>query len=287
MGDYYRIKSMQMGKMLIFIVSILLIITCLFPLFFVTINSSKTVSEYLDSKFALPGNFMLFFEKVKTMWMLGFGNYFVNTVVMVTIAISTCLVFSSLAGYAFSKLLFPKRNLIYFGIISMLAIPSQAFVIPLFVRWSRWGLTDNLISAGILLATLEFPFGIFLMRSFYHKIPGELIDSAKVDGANSFQIYYKIMLPLGMPALVSLGVIEFFYFWNELFISMIFLRRNIVRVITPAIAMLQVSSRIGGPLTDWPLLFSGILISIIIPLLVYFVFQRKLVEGLMTGALKG
>jgi len=228
----------------------------------------------------------MLFEKVKKIWRLGFGNYVVNTVVMVTIAVSTCLIFSSLAGYAFDKLVFPKKNLIYFGVISMLAIPFQAFVIPLFVLWSRWGLTDNLISVGILHATLEFPFGIFLMRSFYHNIPGELIDSAKMDGANSFQIYYKIMLPLGKPALVTLGVIDFFYFWNELFISMIFLRSDNVRVITPAIARLQVSTRMGMA-TNWPLLFSGILVSISIPLLVYFVFQNKLTKGLTMGALKG
>lgn len=278
-------KSPWIGKTLVSLISILLIMVCLFPLFFAVINSSKTEGEYATSKFSLPKNFILF-EKVKKIFRLGFGNYTLNSIVMVATSVFICLIFSSMAGYAFDKLEFPKKNLIYFGVISMLAIPFQAFVIPLFVMWSRWGLVDNLVAVGLLHATLEFPFGIFLMKSFYHNIPNELIDSARIDGANSFQIYSKIMLPLGKPALITLGVIDFFYFWNELFISMIFLRSNKVRVITPAIARLQVASR-SGRITDWPLLFCGILVSIIIPLLVYFIFQKKLAKGITMGALKG
>jgi len=285
MNSHYKTKSPWMGRTFIFLISILLIIICLFPLYFVVINSSKTRGEYATSKFSLPKNFTLF-EKAKKLFELGFGNYTLNTIAVVTIGVFISLVFCSMAGYAFDKLELPGKNLIYLGVISLLAIPFQAFIIPLYVMWSRWGLVDNLVMMGILHATLAFPFGTFLMRSFYHNIPDELMDSAKVDGANSFQIYLKIMVPLGKPALLTLGVINFFDFWNELFISMIFLRSHEVRVITPAIAQLQASAK-AGRVTDWPLLFSGVLVSIIIPLLIYFIFQRRLAEGITMGALKG
>ena len=285
MNSHYKIKSPWMGRTFIFLISILLIIICLFPLYFVVINSSKTRGEYATSKFSLPKDFTLL-EKAKKLFELEFGNYILNTIVVVTIGVFVNLVFCSMAGYAFDKLELPGRNLIYLGVISLLAIPFQTFIIPLYVTWSRWNLVDNLVMMGILHATLWFPFGTFLMRSFYHNIPNELMDSAKVDGANSFQIYLKIMVPLGKPALLTLGIISFFDFWNELFISMIFLRKHSVRIITPAIAQLQASAK-AGRVTDWPLLFSGILVSIIIPLLIYFIFQRRLAEGITMGALKG
>ncbi len=285
MSSHYKIKSPWMGRAFIFLISILLIIICLLPLYFVVINSSKTRAEYATSKFSLPKDFTLL-EKAKKLFELEFGNYILNTIVVVTIGVFVNLVFCSMAGYAFDKLELPGRNLIYLGVISLLAIPFQTFIIPLYVTWSRWNLVDNLVMMGILHATLWFPFGTFLMRSFYHNIPNELMDSAKVDGANSFQIYLKIMVPLGKPALLTLGIISFFDFWNELFISMIFLRKHEVRIITPAIAQLQASAK-AGRVTDWPLLFSGILVSIIIPLLIYFIFQRRLAEGITMGALKG
>lgn len=210
-----KMKVHRIGRIIIPLICILLITTCLFPLFFTVINSSKTPGEYAASKFSLPRHFLLG-EEVRKIFKLGFGNYILNSIVMVATALFVCLVLSSMAGYAFDKLEFPKKKLIYFGIISMLAIPFQAFIIPLFVEWSRWNLVDNLVGVGVLHATLELPFGIFFMRSFYHNIPNELMESAKIDGANSFQIYSKIMLPLGKPALVTLGVIEFLYFWNDL-----------------------------------------------------------------------
>ncbi len=278
-------KSSHTGKIFIFLLSILLILTCTLPLFFVGLNASKDEREYSISKFSLPKNFTLF-EKFDKLFIRGrFGNYILNTLVVVVVGISTSLVLCSMAGYAFDKLEFPKKNLIYLGFISMLAIPLQALIVPLYAMCSKWNLVDNLVMMGVLHATFSLAFGTFLMRSFYHGIPNAVIDSAKIDGASSFQVYYKIMLPLARPALVTLGTLNFFSFWNELFLSMIFLRSSEVKVVTPAIAALQTAAR-GGRMTDWPLLFAGMLLSIIVPLIVYFITHRRIARGMTIGALK-
>lgn len=277
-------KLSRKGRIFIILLSVMLILTCLLPLVFVVQNASKTRDEYTASKFALPESFTLP-EKFAKLFRANFDRYILNTVIVVTIGISISLTFCSMAGYALDKLQLPKRNLIYLGIVSMLAIPYQAFIVPLFAMCANWNLINNLFAMGIIQGTLQLAFGTFLMRSFYHGIPNELMDSAKIDGANSFQVYYKIMLPLGKSALITLATLNFFGIWNELFISMIFLRNSKVRVVTPAVAALQVSTK-GGKVTDWPLLFSGILLAIIVPLIVYVITHNRLSKGITMGALK-
>jgi len=177
--------------------------------------------------------------------------------------------------------------MLYWMIIGLLAIPGQVLIIPLFVLFSRLNLTDNLITLTIFYATLTFPFGTFFMVSFYKKIPNEIIEVSEIDGANIFQIYLKIMLPLGRPAITALAVINFFAYWNELFMALIINRDPQSRIVTPFISLFNQEQRVGAELPNWPLIFDASLISIIIPLLVYLILQNKLVEGLTVGAIKG
>ena len=194
--------------------------------------------------------------------------------------------FTSMSGYAFAKLKIVGKNFIYWGIISLLAMPTQIFIIPLFIMFSKVNLIDNFFGITLIYVGFRYAFGTFLMKSFYQSIPDDILDSAKIDGANNFQIYTKIMLPLGKPAITTLVVINFFSIWNELFISMIFNRSKNSRLITSGIALYQDVARVGSQLTNWPLIFTGMILSLVIPFIVYFLFQNKIASGLTVGAIK-
>jgi ABC-type glycerol-3-phosphate transport system permease component len=274
-------------KLPFIILAIFLIIVCVGPVFFVFWNASKTTDEYYTSKFSPPKNFKIFIENVKIVFERGLFRQLLNTIIVTILTIFVDLIFCSMSGFAFAKLKIPGKNFLYWITISMLALPTQIFLIPLYVMFSKFHMINNPISLVLIYAGFNFAFGTFLMKSFYTKTPNELLESAKIDGASNFMIYLKIMLPMGKPALITLGVLDFFGTWNELLLSLIFNQKSTTRLITPGLALFQQAQKAGaGGLTQWPLIFSGIIMSLIIPITIYIIFQNKIASGLTIGALK-
>ena len=275
-------------KVLQSLLAIFLICITISPVLYIFLNSLKSNEEYITSKFAIPHYpIKSFISNLNVMKENGIFRYLMNSSVVAMCVVTLNTLFVSLAGFSFSKLKFPGKNYIYWGVIGLLAIPTQVFVVPLYVLYGKLNMVDNIFALALIYATLDFPTGSFLMTSFYRGIPNELLDSAQIDGANSFQIYYKIMLPLGRPAIIAIAIINFFWCWNDLFIALIFNRTHISRLITPFIAIFNEETRAGLSFTNWPLIFNGSIISLIIPLIIYMIFQNRLVEGLTVGAVKG
>ena len=275
------------ARTMISVLCLFLIVVCTAPMLFVVINSAKTSDEYWESKFSLPVDVRNFGQKVTTLIEIGTLRQLRNSVVVSSLGITLSFLFTSMAGFAFSKLQFPGRAFIFWSIIGLLAMPTQLLIVPLYVMFSRLYLENNLLTLAVIYATFSFSFGTFLMRGFYLGIPNEIIDSAMIDGAGSLRVYLSLMIPLGKPAIVTLAVLNFFGFWNELFVSFIFNHSPESRLITPGIAMLQTSARDSGRLTDWTLIYAGIVLSLLIPVTVYFLFQRRLATGITLGAVKG
>ena len=274
-------------KILISLFAIILIIVCIGPILFLIWNSPKSLEEYDKSKFTPPGNFRNFLNNVKDLIDLGFLRWLLNTAVVTVVGIALSLIFATMAGFAFSKLNFPGRTIVYWLVIGLLAMPTQVIIIPLFVMFSNLNMINNVFTMAFIYTVFSFAFGTFLMTSFYKGIPDEIMDSAKIDGANTFMIFLKIIVPLGKPAIITLGVLNFFGFWNELFVAMIFNQNKASRLVTPGLAILQQAARAGGGATNWTMIYSGILMSIVIPFIIYFIFQNRLSSGITVGAVKG
>ena len=256
------------------------------PLIFAIWNSFKDKTEYATSKLALPKSITPLLENINLLIKYDIFTSIKNTIITVSLAVILAAIFCSMAGFAFSKLKFPGRAFLYIFVLGILALPLQVSVIPLFVMLSKLNLTCNVYSLAVLYSIWSFPFCTFLMTSFYKGIPSEITDSARIDGANEFYIYTRIMLPLGKPAIVAVCTINFFWMWNELFMSMIFNRTGDSRLITPYLGLYKTVVGIGD-YTNWPVVFTGSVISLLIPLLVYFVLQNRIVEGLTAGTVKG
>ncbi len=194
-----------------------------------------------------------------------------NTLVLVLIA--------GLAGYAFAWLEFPGREAIFLVVVGLLVVPLQMALIPMFGLYDRLGLYDTVLGIVLFHVGFGLPFGIFLLRNYFAGIPRDLLDAARVDGASEFQIFFRIALPLALPAIASLATFQFLWTWNDLIVALTF--GNNVTPITVAIFS---NLRQFGANID--LIAPASFISLLIPMAVFFAFRRYFVEGLLAGSVK-
>ena len=183
------------------------------------------------------------------------------------------------AGYAFAWVRFPGRDWIFALVIAMLVVPLQMALIPIFSLYNNLGLFDTVFGLILFHSAFGLPFAIFLLRNFFAGIPRELLEAARIDGASEWRIFFRVVLPLGLPAIASLGIFQFLWTWNDLIVALTFGRDT--QPITVAIfsQLRQFGSNIE-------LIAPASFISLIIPLIVFFSFQRYFVQGLLAGSVK-
>ncbi|MBO7747937.1 carbohydrate ABC transporter permease [Paenibacillus sp. MWE-103] len=200
--------------------------------------------------------------------------------------ISICIVLGqlltcSMAAYAFAKITFPFRDTLFILFLSMLMVPEQVTIVPLYVILKNFGWLDTHLSL-IVPDMLFSAFGVFLLRQFFLGIPRDLSESAYVDGANMWTIYWRIMVPLIKPALAALAIIAFLGTWNNFFRPVIFLSTTDHFTVP-----LMLSTFKGLYVTDWTLMMSGSAIAVVPVLLVYLLLQRYIIEGITMTGIKG
>jgi len=189
------------------------------------------------------------------------------------------IVIGALAGYAFAWLEFPGRDWIFIVVIGLLVVPLQMALIPTFTLYNHLSLYDTVLGIILFHAAFGLPFAIFLLRNFFVGIPKDILESARIDGASEARIFLRLILPLGLPAIASLGIFQFLWTWNDLIVALTFGQN--VQPITVAIFS---NLRQFGANID--LIAPASFISLIVPLAVFFAFQRYFVQGLLAGSVK-
>jgi alpha-glucoside transport system permease protein len=194
-----------------------------------------------------------------------------NTILLVIIA--------ALAGYAFAWLDFPGRDALFIVVIGLLVVPLQVALIPIFSLYQTAGLFDTVLGLILFHVAFGLPFAIFLLRNFFIGIPKDIMESARIDGASELRIFFRLILPLGLPALASLAIFQFLWTWNDLIVALTFARDT--QPITVAIfsQLRQFGSNIE-------LIAPASFLSLAIPLVVFLSFQRYFVQGLLAGSVK-
>src|SRR6185437_7358972 len=189
------------------------------------------------------------------------------------------VILGALAGYAFAWLEFPGRDWIFLGVVALLVVPLQMALIPIFSLYSKVGIFDTKLSLILFHTAFGLPFAIFLLRNFFIGIPRELLEAARIDGASEMRIFLRLILPLGLPAIASLAIFQFLWTWNDLLVALTFGRQT--QPITVAIfsQLRQFGSNIE-------LIAPASFVSLVIPLAVFFAFQRYFVQGLLAGSVK-
>ncbi|HET8750910.1 MAG TPA: carbohydrate ABC transporter permease [Gaiellaceae bacterium] len=187
------------------------------------------------------------------------------------------VIVGALAGYAFAWLEFPGRDWIFICVIGLLVVPLQMALIPMFRLYDTFGIGGTALSVALFHAAFGLPFAVFLLRNFFIGIPKDILESARIDGASEVWIFLRLILPLGLPAIASLAIFQFLWTWNDLIVSLTFSVTTInvwifsqLRQFTQGIGVIAPAS----------------FISLVVPLVVFFAFQRYFVQGLLAGSVK-
>lgn len=220
------------------------------------------------------GNFGEVFAQVP------FLRFALNSLVVATTVTLTQLVTCSTAGYAFARLRFPGRDILFAVVVGSLMIPIQVTIVPLFLAMNKLGLTNTLWSL-ILPATFS-AFGIFLLRQHFLGLPKELEEAAKLDGAGHFRTFFQIMIPLSGPALATLGIITFTYWWNDLLLPLVMINDTNTQTLPVGLVLLAGRFSSGSLGT----IAAGITMAIVPVLLVFVIAQRYIVQSIASSGVK-
>jgi multiple sugar transport system permease protein len=253
----------------------------LLPFVFMVSTSLKS----MDQVFVFPiqwlprpvhwDNYPRVFEEIR------FLQFILNTVIITVFGILGSLVGSALAAYPFARLRFPGRNLLFMLMLATLMVPAWVTLIPQFLLFRAFGWIDTYLPF-IVPAFAANPFYTFLMRQFFLTIPRELDDAARIDGAGSFRVLTRILLPLSKPALATVSIFAFLHYWNDFLGPLIYLSTPSKFTLAVGIAYFQGEFR-----TNFPLLMAAATMAMLPPLLVFFAAQRLFIEGVTMTGLKG
>ncbi|RDI16775.1 carbohydrate ABC transporter permease [Lentzea flaviverrucosa] len=252
-----------------------------YPLVFTTNVAMKTRREYVLDRFSPADSFSL--DNVVRAWTsVGMSRYFLNSVFVVACSVALLLLFGSMAGFALGRLRFRGSSALFLGILAALFVPFQVIMVPLARTMADTGLIDTY--PGLVLAYVAqfLPFTIFLLTSYYATVPAEIVDAARIDGNSVYGVYWRIMLPIGAPALLSVGVLNALFCWNDVLISLLMMPSAEHRTL-----MVGVTSLRGQYSDDIPTFAAGVLIAAVPVLVVYLFLQRQIADGVTAGSTKG
>ncbi len=260
-------------------VLIILVVVCLAPILLVLINSFKTHGEILANPVTLPTEMHM--ENYSDSWeTIGFGRAFPLKLTGTAI-VTTCIAAGTM-GYVLAGR--KVRTWRFLSIYFMLAttVPLQLFLLPLYSAFVKLNLMSNHFAVGIVIAAWNLPVPIFLMRTYFLKIPKELEEAAAIDGAGTLQIFTKVMLPIVSPGLITVAVIVGMFAWNEYLLSSTFLIGD--ANLTANVKFMSLNGMYSG---NYAMVTSGAIIMILPILIIFLLLQRRFIEGMASGAVKG
>jgi ABC-type glycerol-3-phosphate transport system permease component len=273
-----RSRLAESGRHLLLIVLSLL---WLGPIVLIVSTALKTRADVHQNPFGLFTSFSS--ENLVNAWTNGnFSDYLLNSVLLSVPSTALVLLLSTMGGYAFARLPFPGRTIAFYTVILGLLVPFFAFMIPLYFQLRTMGLLDTLPGVDLVLTVTGLPFGTFFMRSFFLELPVELEQSARVDGASEWQIFWRVMLPLVRSGIMALGVFTFIHTWNNFLVPLLYLPGGGFRPLTTGLLQFTSGRQIDiGPLA------AATLITILPVVMVFLVLQRQVAQGFISGAVKG
>jgi multiple sugar transport system permease protein len=189
---------------------------------------------------------------------------------------------AALGAYSFARFKFPTRDLLFFVLVLLQTIPQQMVIIPIFNIMINLGLWNNYIGLILVHTAFALPWQIFFLRNFFSALPVEIEEAARIDGASYLKIFYKIVLPLTLPALASLTALQFVWVWNDFFFAIVLISSPELKLATQAVAAMP-----GRLAIDWAVVSAASIIVMMVPIIIYVALQRYYVRGLVGGAVKG
>ena len=219
----------------IFVLLVIVASTILYPIYFLIISSARTNEDYLRNPFGLPAEWTLY--NFQVLWFdYGVGQAFLNSLTVISVALSIELVLAIIAGYSLAKYPVPGAKYITATFVSIMLIPSQVLIIPIYLMLSKLGLVGDFPGLILVYVATGLPFAVFFMTLSFRSIPNEVIEAARIDGAGYFRTLWSVVSPIGIASIATLAVLQFLGMWNELLFAYILLPDDSKTLLTPALA---------------------------------------------------
>ena len=265
----------------LYFVLTLFAVLALYPVLHTVATSLKTAREYVDNKLLWPEaptleNYVLVIVAGKML------RYFVNNCLLMPLAMVVYLLVCLSAGFAFGRLRFPFRLPIFLVVLFLMIFPQLLLSIQIFQVCRSLHLVNSYLGLILVWVAYFAPFGTYIMTTYYSRVPVEIIESARIDGANTWQILFRLMIPIAMPMVGIIVIIGFQSMWNELPFSLLLLQKDSLRTITLGIGLMQ-----GQYGLDDTVLTAAIMTASAVPFLLFLFFQKYIAMGAFAGAVKG
>ncbi len=265
-------RSPRPKRVLLFMVMALGAVVMLYPFYFMLDSSLRTREQFQSGEGHSLESWKVLSDQLPV------GQQLMNSMIVCILSIAIIVAVSTTAGFAFAKLNYRGSTVVFLGIVAALLIPMQSIIIPAYTNIAQLNLLTTYWGAVLVYAALGTPFATFLMTVYFRSLPDELVEAAIVDGLHYRGVFFRIALPLAVPAMVTVMVLQFIQIWCDLLIGLLFLQNPEQRTITVGLGALS-----AGRVTDIPVLMAGSLVSAIPAVIVYLIFQRQLVNGLTAG----
>lgn len=253
----------------------------IYPLYWLIISSVKTNEEFFLDPYGFPTNFV--FENIVRAWdVANLGQAMLNSVIVTVSATALTVFLGALTAYVLSRYTFRLKGfLMVFFLIGML-VPIHSTLVPLFTMMNQIGLLDTYLALILPYTAFELPIAIFLTVAYMSTIPKELEESAVVDGSGFWGIFFKIMLPLSVPALSTVAILSFLRYWNEFVFALVFINDNSLKTLPLSLSVFS-----NGFSTDYVLTMAAMTVSVIPTIVMYLLFQEQIMKGMVAGSVKG
>lgn len=255
-------------------------IIVVFPFLWMILTSFKTNGEALQIPPTIIPTAWVTDAYSEIVTAIPFATVYMNTIISAVVTTAVQVAFCAMAAYAFARIEFPFKNIIFLIILSVLMVPGPIFLIPQYLIVQKLGLLDTL--PALMLPNLFSAFGTFLLRQFFMSLPKELEEAAVLDGCSRFQIFGKIMLPLVKPGIVALVIFTARFAWNDFMWPLIVNTDSQKMTLAPALSLLK-----GQYLTNYPVQMAGAVMAVLPLVIVFIIFQRQFIEGVAQSGIKG
>jgi N-acetylglucosamine transport system permease protein len=255
----------------------------IFAFVWVILTSFKTNQQLFANVWSLPTH-IEWKNYVKAWNVVRMKDYFINSVVVVTLATLAIVTISAPASYVLSRVPFKSRELLTSFFTSGMGVPRVLLLVPLFMLMNNLKLTDSLFGLGIVYVAISLSFTILLLTAFFATLPTELEEAAAIDGASPFATFWRVMLPLAGPGISTAFTFNFIWLWKEYFWALVLISTDSKRTISLGLYSLQGSMQYSA---DWVGLFAGCVIVMVPTLILYFVMSERIMSGITVGAIKG
>ncbi|MCM8801392.1 MAG: carbohydrate ABC transporter permease [Candidatus Omnitrophica bacterium] len=277
---YYKTKRITIN-LIIHLFLLTVAVSCLFPLLWMLSSSLKTQETIFKDMSIIPKEFH--FENYYLAWKEGgFGRYFLNSVIYTVSVVIGIIVVASLAAYAFSRLSFPGKNLLFYIFMAAMMIPLPGSFVPLFVLMNKLHLRNTALGYILAMINVGLSTSIFLLKTFFDKMPKELEDAARIDGCSKLGIWWNVALPLAKPVLAVVVVFNALNVWNEYVLALIIFDSKALMPLQVALMNFH-----GEFITKYPLLMAGLTLTALPIIITYIFMQKYIIKGVTQGAIVG